>query len=260
MNLRLELCLVFVLAVGACEGTASGPSRTPEDDAMVSRTDATPRPDGSGPDADVQTDATVDASVDAVIDAMPIGSQGCIDGAGMDEGEITFMQDGMERKYVLHLPNGYTRDRSWPLLFALHGNGGNTGYWNGTSGSRNVRGEVEDDAILVVAEAIGNAWRDYGADASTWPARIEMELGYFDAIVDTLTTNLCVNEDAIFTMGFSGGGSFSGLLGCRRDYIRAFAAGGSVIYFQEDNCIQSPPAWITIRTQELTNDHEAFRD
>jgi hypothetical protein len=69
-----------------------------------------------------------------------------------------------------------------------------------------------------------------------------------------------VNEAAIFSMGFSGGGSFSGVLGCRRPDIRAIAVGGSVIYFDEADCIHTPAAWITIGEMELTADREAFRD
>ena len=59
---------------------------------------------------------------------------------------------------------------------------------------------------------------------------------------------------------FSGGGSFSGVLACRREYIRAFAAGGAVIYFDEKDCTRRTPAWITIGEKELVKSREAFRD
>src|SRR5690606_38315534 len=94
----------------------------------------------------------------------------------------------------------------------------------------------------------------------SWPARIESELLYFDEVIAQARNELCIREDAIFSMGFSGGGSFSGVLGCRRDDIRAIAVGGSVIYFDEADCVHTPAAWITIGAQELTAGREAFRD
>lgn len=178
----------------------------------------------------------------------------------IEEGEHLFEIGGRERRYLLYLPDGYAPDRQWPLLFALHGNGGSADYWNRTEGARNVREAVAADAVLVIAEAIDGAWRDYEADSSTWPGRIEEELDYFDAIVEALRDALCINDDAIFAMGFSGGGSFAGLMACRREYIRAFAAGGAVVYFDSDNCVQTTPAWITIGTEELVSGREAFRD
>jgi len=222
-------------------------------------TDATttPSPD-VGTDTNSESDAEIDMSADMAV--TPIGSAGCIDGAGIPEGENTFMLEGLSRKFIMRLPQNYSADKAWPIVFALHGNGGNTSYWDGTSGDRNIREVLKDDAILIVAEAIDGQWRDYDADASTWPARIDSELLYFDTILTQAKNNLCINESAIFTMGFSGGGSFSGVLGCRRTDIRAMAVGGSVIYFDEADCVGKPAAWITIGTQELVAGREQFRD
>jgi polyhydroxybutyrate depolymerase len=192
--------------------------------------------------------------------AGPNTSPGCVDGQGLAEGEHTFMLDGLERRYVLRLPVNYDPTEPWPLVLALHGNGGSIAYWDVTSGPRNIRAVLEEEAVLIIVEAIGGNWRDYDADPSTWPAGIEKELAYFEEVLTQAKTDLCIDQDAIFSMGFSGGGSFSGVLGCRRSDIRAIAVGGSVIYFEEEDCIHTPAAWITIGTQELTAGREAFRD
>ena len=189
-----------------------------------------------------------------------VGSQGCVSGAGLPEGENTFRLDELDRRFILRLPKGYTSERSWPLVLALHGNGGSASYWDGTSGDRDIRGVLEDEAILIVAEAIGGNWRDYDAPRDTWPDRIEMELRYFEEVLSRAQRELCVDPSAIFSMGFSGGGSFSGVLGCRRTDIRAIAAGGAVIYFDEQNCVGRPAAWITIGEGELSSGREAYRD
>jgi poly(3-hydroxybutyrate) depolymerase len=166
----------------------------------------------------------------------------------------------LDRTYVLRLPENYSTDRAWPLIFALHGNGGDPGYWDAIGGDRDIRTAFADEAILIIPEAIDNNWRDYNADASTWPARIELELDFFDAVVAAAQEQMCIDTANVFSMGFSGGGSFSGVLGCRRDYIRAIAVGGSVIYFEEADCTEQVAAWVTIGDLESNAGRLEFRD
>lgn len=180
----------------------------------------------------------------------PSASPGCVDGEGIPEGESTFMLGGETRKYIVHLPTGYTRDKTWPVVLALHPNGGDITYWDVTSGERNIRAQVENDAILIVAEDITN----------NWPDDLDTELTYFDTILTRVKGELCVDTDEIFSMGFSGGGSFSGVLGCRRDDIRAIAIGGAIMYFDPADCVNTPAAWVTIGTQELVQGRADFRD
>jgi len=263
------LVSILLMATACTEGSLNAPASPVSNDSGTTNAspdaqnqgdlghDATISAPDLGADANAETDASPDSG-DVFVP--PIGSAGCIDGAGIPAGENTFMLEGLSRRFIMRLPQNYTADKPWPIVFALHGNGGNTSYWDGTSGDRNIREVLKDDAILIVAEAIDGQWRDYNADASTWPARIESELLYFDTILNQAKENLCINEDAIFTMGFSGGGSFSGVLGCRRTDIRAMAVGGSVIYFDPADCVGKPASWITIGTQELVAGREQFRD
>lgn len=240
---------------GSSTVTDSGATR---DTASPADLGMSPMPDQGGgePDAGPSEDVGVDAG-----SAAYNGSAGCTDGSNpIAEGEQTFMLEGRERRYVLRLPNGYDGAEPWPVVFALHGNGGSASYWDGTSGDRNIRAVLAEEAILVVAEAIEGNWRDYSADRSTWPVRIESELLYFETIIGELRSRMCIDEREMFSMGFSGGGSFSGVLGCRRTDIRAIAVGGSVIYFDEANCVGTPAAWVTIGTGELSDGREAYRD
>ena len=170
------------------------------------------------------------------------------------------MVGDLNRRYILRLPQNYSADRAWPLIFALHGNGGDPDYWDETGGDRDIRTAFADEAILVIPEAINNQWRDYSADPSTWPAGIELELDFFDAVLDTARDEMCVDNDNVFSMGFSGGGSFSGVLGCQRDYIRAIAVGGSVMYIEDAECTEQPAAWITIGDGEAEPGRLEFRD
>jgi poly(3-hydroxybutyrate) depolymerase len=178
----------------------------------------------------------------------------------LEEGEHQLMLDGYDRRYVLRLPENYGNEHPWPLIFALHGNGGDPSYWDTIGGDRDIRTAFAQEAILVIPEAIDNAWRDYDAPPESWPARMELELAFFDSVYESAQSELCIDTDNVFSMGFSGGGSFSGVLGCQRDYIRAIAVGGSVIYFEEADCTEIPAAWITIGEGEYNDGRAAFLD
>lgn len=270
-----RLALLAPLAGGCSEdpasdgaGESSGSGTTAGDPSSTTAAETTPlstSESGGGasttaPPADSGTGIDPDTSGTSETGTEPAGSPGCTTPGDLAEGEHTFMLDGYDRRYILRLPQNYSADQPWPLIFALHGNGGDTGYWDGMGGDRDIRTAFAQEAILVIAEAIDHQWRDYDADPATWPERIELELNYFDTILDTARTDLCIDDQNVFSMGFSGGGSFSGVLGCRREYIRAIAVGGSVIYFEQDQCVSTPAAWITIGELETNAGREQFRD
>src|SRR5690606_23036033 len=165
-------------------------------------------------------------------------SVGCEIGTTLTEGTHTFELEDKERSFRVRLPENYDPSLPWPLVLALHPNGSGGDYWDSDTPPRNAREVLKDKAVLIIADAIGGNWRDYDVPDSTWPARLEEELLYFDHVVSEAKERLCLDEGAIFSMGFSGGGSFSGVLGCRRGDSRAIAAGGSVIYFAPQDCVQ----------------------
>jgi polyhydroxybutyrate depolymerase len=157
------------------------------------------------------------------------------------------------RSYTLRLPVAYTATRAWPLVLALHPNGGaGIGYWDGTA--RPLRQVLRDRAVLVLPLARGTQgnW--------DWRGDLPADLAYFDALLRRLEGGLCLDQSRIFAMGFSGGGSFSGVLGCARRDIRAIAVGGAVTYFDPATCVGSPAAWVTIGMGDLIPARETFRD
>lgn len=244
-------------------GTSSGPSTTAPGTFTASSTGAPNTTSSSSTSGEVgssSTSAGESGEGSSSTGEVFVGSPGCGTQPTLPDGEVTFTLDEYDRRYILRLPANYDSERAYPLIFALHGNGGNPDYWDQTGGDRDIRTAFADEAILVIPEAINNAWRDYNADASTWPTFMDLELAAFDAMYESVSADLCVDPENVFSMGFSGGGSFSGVLGCRRDYIRAIAVGGSVIYFDEADCVESPAAWITIGDGELSEGREAYRD
>jgi polyhydroxybutyrate depolymerase len=257
--------LLFGALLLACASSTHAPPTTPgPDDAEAPRSpdarapvppDApTSVPDALGPDLGVAVDGAPTADLPPT--GTP-GSAGCRDGAGLPEGEATISAGGSNRTYLLRLPAGYTRERAWPLVLALHPNGGaGIGYWDATSGARSIRALARDRAIVVLplARPLGGGW--------DWRGDLPADLAFFDALIDRLETQLCVDTKRIFSMGFSGGGSFSGVLACRRKDIRAFASGSGVAYYDPKDCVGTSAAWLTVGAdpEEMIPARAAFRD
>lgn len=129
---------------------------------------------------------------------------------------------GKAREYLVQLPAGYDPQQRYPVLFGLHGAGG-----NGPSFANYfpLREHWKDKAILVFPSALF-----YPVDGrTTWRFPTDENLAFFDAMVAELNANACIDRERIFASGFSSGGFFSNTLGCRRgDVVRAIVpvAGG----------------------------------
>jgi hypothetical protein len=269
---RLAVCITLLIACSpdADPQDSDGGSTSTTGDATTGMPPVTTAPDPSDESSSSSSSSSstggdtgpdVDSSSGTETGEMPpTGSPGCRVKEHLAEGEHPFALDGYDRRYVLRLPQNYSNEHPWPLIFALHGNGGNPDYWDAIGGDRDIRTAFGEEAIIIIPEAINNAWRDYEAPPETWPAGMELELNFFDTVYASALEELCIDTTNVFSMGFSGGGSFSGVLGCRRDYIRAIAVGGSVIYFEDADCTEIPAAWITIGELEYTDGRAAFRD
>lgn len=242
----MRLAALIFLLMGGCTSAFVG-AGLHADSGSGALLDAGAEDAGQVMDAGAQPDAgsAPDAGVPA---AEP--SPGCQATLQLPEGVQTLTLNAVERRFIVRLPANYTPSRPWPLVLALHPNGSDATYWDVTTGERDMRAEVRDHALLVIAEARTGDWR----------TEVQLDRTYFDAVVDRVKGKLCVDVKRIFSMGFSGGGSYSGVLGCYRTDIRAIAVGGAVVYFEPAACVGNPAAWITIGTDELIDARAQYRD
>ncbi len=172
----------------------------------------------------------------------PQPSAGCNVTEAFAEGNHAIKVGDLDRSYVLRKPAGYdpAAKKAWPLVLALHPNGSKQDYWDPTTGDRALRPLLKDKAILALPQARNDDWR----------GDVPLDLSYLDSVISELEAKLCIDTRRLVAMGHSGGGSFSGALGCYRKDIRAIAASGAVIYFEKAECVGTPAAWITIGEEE----------
>jgi polyhydroxybutyrate depolymerase len=148
------------------------------------------------------------------------GSLGCGKAApaGAHTQKVTAL--GKPRTFTLVVPSGYQPKTAYPVVFGLHGNGGNA---NAVRASLDLERHAKGQAIFVYPEGIGGGW-DLDNEASK-----NRDVALFDAILLSLHQSLCVDERRIFVTGFSNGAYMANQLACRRgERIRAVAthAGG----------------------------------
>jgi hypothetical protein len=185
----------------------------------------------------------------------PDPSPGCGSQNPLPEGEVEIQVGDLMRSYTVRLPMNYDAGKALPLVLALHPNETPPSYWDGTSGDRALRTLLADKALLVLPHGRLNE-----NNANDWRGDVPLDLAYFDALIEEVESRLCVDLKRIFAIGFSGGGSFAGALACYRSDIRAFAAGGAVIYFEEPECTGTAAAWITIGDEEAIQGRLDYRE
>ncbi|HEY0714208.1 MAG TPA: hypothetical protein VGF45_16115 [Polyangia bacterium] len=170
-----------------------------------------------------------DGNVDSGNKPPAVPSAGCTAAAQLPEGQGTLPSG---RRYIVHLPTSHEKTKPYPLVFANHPNGGNIGMF----GDQKTRAVMRDWAILVLTQSQTGDWRQAFAE----------DLAYFDALVPLLKEKLCIDTGRIYSFGFSGGASFSNLLACKRDFLRAVAGGGGIPGYNGYTAADCKPmpAWI----------------
>jgi polyhydroxybutyrate depolymerase len=134
-----------------------------------------------------------------------------------------------DRTYHLRIPSSYDPNRAYPIIFLWHGAGG-----NGLSGGLNIEYSAGNDAIIVSADGLNSFWQVHTNS---------LDLRLFDSLLETISSQYCIDNKRIFSYGFSIGGSFSNLLACERsDMLRASAAVASGLF--SNNCKGKVATWL----------------
>jgi poly(3-hydroxybutyrate) depolymerase len=148
-------------------------------------------------------------------------SAGCGLAEGLKSGRASIDVSGSAREYILKMPAGYDGSKPYMLIFGFHARGGNASQVAG-SGNDNYYGlaaRAGDKAIFVAPEGLDAGWRNSDG----------RDIVFVKAMLAFFNSKLCIDQQRIFSTGFSFGGMMSDAIGCAMaDVFRAIApmAGG----------------------------------
>jgi len=156
---------------------------------------------------------------------IPRLSEGC--GKGLPKAPSTVSVGGIERSFLLTVPENYAIHDPSPLVIAFHGR---------TNSNEQVRSyfkldrELENYFIAYPA-ALQNENKTFHWSSPGDKANNLRDIAFFDAIVEDLSQNYCIDMDRIFVVGHSLGAWFANSVACiRGDVVRGSATvGGSSV-------------------------------
>jgi len=110
-----------------------------------------------------------------------------------------------DRSYVLATPASYDPNEPYPLVLAFHGSGA-----DGSTVRAQLDLERQGKAVFVYPNGVGEGWTltpDGG------------DVRFVDDIVRDVESSLCIDERAVFAIGFSYGGWMVNALACARPQL-----------------------------------------
>ena len=157
-----------------------------------------------------------------------------------NENAISISHDGLNREYVLHVPDLYSGDDSVPLVFNLHGGSGTA------TGQRYLSemDQVADSAGFIVAYPQGSFVNGY----SYWNSMIATEgskgtaddVGFISALIDEISSNYNIDLSKVYACGFSNGGDMAISLACYLSGKISAVAPVSGLMSQESDSLCEP--------------------
>lgn len=149
--------------------------------------------------------------------------------------EFSINVNGDERTYIVHLPSEYSEDDAFPVVLNFHGLGGSSTQQQLYTNMDQV---ADNEGFIVVYpqgmpdEEGQNTWNVYQ------DAEGPDDLAFINELLDQLISEYTVNEQRIYSTGFSMGGFMSYFLACNlSDRIAAIAPVAGVVMTQ--NCSPS---------------------
>jgi len=142
--------------------------------------------------------------------------------------------DDLERTFFVHLPENYNTSVSYPLIFAMHG-GGLLGY-EGIEGQSQLSDLSDlENFIVVYPEGIRTlGFRTWNAGHCCPSATIfnTNDVGFINALLEKLKSELSINSRKVYATGFSNGGQLAYKLA--NQYPNKFAAVSAVAGVLQD--------------------------
>ncbi|MBN2038347.1 MAG: hypothetical protein JW768_16520 [Chitinispirillaceae bacterium] len=190
------------------------------------------RTTASGYKTKVVTISSYDTVVDIALDTVGSGSEGCGKTPPASGVAATINVNGTTRDYILVLPDNYDPNKPYKLIFVPHPLGGSM---EGTirNGFHGLLRESNNEAIFVAPDGIDDGFANTGG----------RDIAFFEALLDRFNSTCCIDQERVFSTGFSFGGMMSFAVGCALwEKFRAIAPCSGAFYSGCDRSNQGPIA------------------
>jgi polyhydroxybutyrate depolymerase len=141
----------------------------------------------------------------------------------------TIRVNGVGRSFTYFVPSSLKR--AAPVVFVLHGGGGNGAAMRANTSGEWDRLAEENGFLLIYPDAFENRWNDCRKNATHAAHTMNIDDGAFlRALVQRFNSELRSSESDVFAMGFSNGGALALRLALERPReFRAVAAVGATL-------------------------------
>ncbi len=144
-------------------------------------------------------------------------SPGCNASGTPASGRFSIQVGSATREYIVKLPTGYDPKHPYRLIFAFHGRQYSAqsvadGGPPGSGPYYGIESEANGTAIFVAPQALSSSWNP------------DADLAFVTAMVSRFESELCIDENRIFSTGFSMGAIMTIAIGCSQaNVFRAIA-------------------------------------
>jgi polyhydroxybutyrate depolymerase len=166
---------------------------------------------------------------------------------GPGDYDFEILHDGLERRYILYVPDSYDQSKPYPIVIAIHGGGGNAD----ASPAFFQLNDKADQEGFIVAYPEGTGEYISGKLLGTWNggnccgyAKINNidDVGFIDAMIGKIEIDFNTDTNRIYATGMSNGAIMCYRLACElSDKIAAIAPHSSIGHFTECNLTRSVP-------------------
>ncbi|MDA9992745.1 prolyl oligopeptidase family serine peptidase [Flavobacteriaceae bacterium] len=148
-------------------------------------------------------------------------SEGCYSNTNSQ----TIVHDGMNREYILYVPNSYDETSAIPILFNFHGFGGSASQFMQEADMRSLA--EANTFILVYPQGScldgSSHWNPcpIGGDNKSTAD----DVGFIESIISEISSQYTIDMERIYAAGYSNGGMMAyGLANYKSDLIAAVAS------------------------------------
>ena len=120
------------------------------------------------------------------------------------------VSSGLEREYLLYVPDSYDRTRPTPLVISMHG----AAMWPAAQKESSQWNELADERGFIVVYPSG----EVGDGPRSWNVHpgngLTRDVRYISDLIDTLSATYNIDSARIYANGLSNGGGMSFVLSC----------------------------------------------